>query len=133
MTFEGKFNKILYEDINDLRTLFKKGGYDKRHMNAKTGSKRIHQNFIPVVHRADGASNNKIEHLRKTASGTVGVDMNDLIHIINTYIKQGDQEPCNAHNVHAMADKYLKPSKNLGTTGIMVIHNPATNGFSLKK
>ena len=103
MTFEGKFNKIMNEDINDLRTLFKKGGSDKRHMNAKTGSKRIHQNFIPVVHRADA------------------------------YIKQGEQEPCNAHNVHAMADKYLKPSKNLGTTGMTVIHNPATNGFILKK
>jgi hypothetical protein len=102
-------------------------------MNAKTGSKRIHQNFIPTVHRAEGGSNNKIEHLRKTSSGTQPIDMGDLIHIINTYIKQGDQEPCSSHNVAAMADKYLKPSKQLGTTGITVIHNPMTNGFILKK
>ena len=133
MTFEEKFNKLLNEDVTDLRTLFKKGGTDKRHMNAKTGSKRIHQNFIPVVHRVDASDNKKIEHLRKSKSGTLGVNMSDLIHIINTYIKQGDQEPCNAHNVAAMADKYLKPSKQLGTTGITIIHNPSTNGFVLKK
>ena len=133
MTFGLKFNKLLSEDINDLRTLYKKGGYDKRHMNAKTGSKRLHQNLIPAIHRADPSKNNKIEHLRNGESGTQSLNIGDLIHIINTYIKQGSQEPCTAGNVNVMADKYLKPSKQLGTTGITVVHNPATNSFILKK
>ena len=73
MTFGLKFNKLLSEDINDLRTLYKKGGYDKRHMNAKTGSKRLHQNLIPAIHRADPSKNNKIEHLRNGENGAPSV------------------------------------------------------------
>ena len=133
MTFEVKFNKLLNEDITDLRTLFKKGGYNKRHMNPKTGSNRIHQNFIPDIHKTDPADNSKVEHLRKGKGGSHPLNIGDLIHIINTYIKQGNQEPCNPNNVAVMADKYLKPSKQLGTTGMTVVHNPTTNSFILKK
>ena len=88
MSFKHKFNKLLSEDIDDLKTSYKKGGYNKRHHNAKTGSNRLHQNFIPAVHQADATKNNKIEHLRNIAGGTHVCSVDDLIHIINTYIKQ---------------------------------------------
>lgn len=133
MSFEKRFNKLLHEDIDDLKTSYKKGGYDKRHHNAKTGSNRLHQNFIPVVHQANAADNNKIEHLRKSTSGTHVCNVNDLIHVINTYIKQGDQTPCDRTNVYQMAAKYLQPSKQLGTTGMQIVHNPANNSYIIKK
>lgn len=127
------FNKLLREDIDDMKTAYRKGGYDKRHHNAKTGSNRLHQNFIPVVHRADGKLNNNIEHLRNSPSGTHVCGVDDLIHIINTYIKQGEQSPCNQTNVYQMAAKYLQPHKQLGTTGMMVMHNPVNNSYIIRK
>lgn len=133
MSFEHKFNKLLSEDIDDLKTSYKKGGYDKRHHNAKTGASRLHQNFIPVVHQADASKNNKIEHLRDVVGGTHVCSVDDIIHIINTYIKQGDQAPCDRTNVQQMAAQYLQPSKQLGTTGIVVVHNPTNNSYIVKK
>lgn len=131
MSFSAAFRKILSEDIDDLKTSYKKGGYDKRHHNAKTGTNRKHQNFIPVVHQASGLDNNPIEHLRDKAGGEHVCSPQDLIHILNTYIKQGDQEPCNMSNVHMMAQKYLGQGKELGTTGMRVI--PRGSAFVITK
>ena len=61
MSFEKRFRKMLREDIDDLKTSYRKGGYDKRHHNAKTGSNRVHQNFIPVVHQASATDNKNVE------------------------------------------------------------------------
>lgn len=133
MSFKKKFRKCLQEDIDDLRTLYRKGGSDKRHHNAVTGSERLHQQFIPTVHTADGGNNNAIEHLRKAESGSHVCSPSDLVHIINTYIKQGRQEPCNVQNVSQMASKYLGQGKSLGTTGMTVTHVPGNNTYILKK
>lgn len=133
MSFEKRFSKLIHEDIDDLKTSYKKGGYNKRHHNAKTGSNRKHQNFIPVVHKADGHDNNNVEHMRKSEAGSHVCSPADLIHIINTYIKQGDQAPANSLNVQQLAARYLRPSKQLGTTGMTVVHDPANNTYVIKK
>lgn len=133
MNFADKFSKVLSEDINNLRTSFKKGGSNKRHHNAKTGQKRLHQNFIPVVHQANANDNAAIEHIRDRQSGQHVCSPQDLVHIINTYIKQGDQEPCNISNVQQMAQKYLQPKKQLGTTGMRVVFNPTNKSYILLK
>lgn len=133
MNFENRLHKLLGEDINDLKTSYKKGGYNKRHHNAKTGSNRKHQNFIPVVHKADAQSNNNVEHMRDTTAGSHVCSPADLIHIINTYIKQGEQAPANTINIQQLAADYLQPSKQLGTTGMTVVHNPANNTYIIKK
>ena len=134
MSFEKQFRKMLREDIDDLKTSYRKGGYDKRHHNAKTGSNRVHQNFIPVVHQADASDNKNIEHMRDSEGGHPHVcSPQDLVHIINTYIKQGDQEPCNMQNVGDMAGKYLKSGERLGNSNMMVVYNPLNNTYILKK
>ena len=133
MSFERKFKKHLHREITDLRTLYRKGGTDKRHHNAQTSPDRLHQTFIPDIHRADATKNNAVEHLRKASSGSHLCSNDDLIHIMNTYIKQGNQEPCNINNVSSMADTHLNPSKMLGTTGISIVHIPSNNTYMLKK
>jgi hypothetical protein len=120
MSFEARFKKLLSDDVDDV-VLYKKGGHDYRHRNVKTGADRVHQNFIPVVHKASGEDNNAIEHLRNNGGTSHVCTPQDLIHIINTYIKQGDQEPCNINNVQQMAQKYLSTGKDLGTTGMRVM------------
>ena len=131
--FKHVFNQLVENTINDLVRSFKYGGSDQRQQHARTGATRMSQNIVPDVHKPDASNNGKIEHLRGVASGKTVCNRNDLMHIINTYIKQGDQEPCTAHNVDQMASKYLAPSKNLGTTGIKVVHNPINNSFMLVK
>lgn len=134
MSFEKQFCKRLHEDINNLKTSYRKGGYDKRHHNAKTGSNRLHQNFIPVVHQSDPTDNKNIEHVRDNPGAHAHVcSPQDLVDVINTYIKQGDQEPCTMQNVGDMAAKYLKSGKRLGNSDMMITYNPLNNTYILKK
>jgi len=131
--YNKAFERALNEDINDIKMSYKQGGYNKRHHKAKTGSNRMNQNFIPVVHKASGEDNNAIEHLRNNGGASHVCTPQDLIHIINTYIKQGTDEPCNLTNVNQMAANYLQPTKQLGTTGMRVVHNNANNSYVLIK
>lgn len=134
MSFEKQFRKMLREDIDDLKTSYRKGGYDKRHHNAKTGSGRLHQNFIPVIHQANPEDNKNVEHMRNSPGGQPHVcSPQDLVDIINTYIKQGEQQPCNIQNVQQMAAKYLRSGKRLGNSNMMVVFNPVNGTYILKK
>lgn len=133
MMFAKRFVHFLTEDISDLKTLFKKGGNNVRHRNASTSTNRPHQNMIAAIHRADGTENTKIEQLKKRQHGVMNCDNNDLVHIINTYIKQGDQTPCDINNVQQLASQYLSSDKTLGSTGIVVRYNPGYNVYQLVK
>ena len=135
MSFEKRFLRALEEGhIDDLKRSYIKGGSNKRHHNAKTGSDRKHQNFIPVVHQVDPSDNHNVEHMRDNAGGHPHIlSPQDLVHIINRYIKQGDQEPCTVQNVHDMAAKYLRSGKQLGNSSMMVVYNPLNNTYILKK
>tara|TARA_R110002110_G_scaffold279383_1_gene494450 strand:+ start:1104 stop:1502 length:399 start_codon:yes stop_codon:yes gene_type:complete len=127
-----KVYSILVEELSQFKepTIRK-----KRHLNASTGTDRLHQNFVPDIYKTDSTANGKIEILRDKPNGSETCDINDLIYIINNYIKQGDQQPCDHNNVWEMAKKYLTGDrgKNLGTTGISVHLDPITNLFKMTK
>jgi len=131
MEFEKTYN-ILLEDLSAFKEpVIRK----KRHLNPSTSSTRARQNWVPEIYKTDPTSNSKIEILRNKDNGTETCAVSDLIHIINNYIEQGEQEPCNHNNVWDYAKKYLTgdSGKNLGTTGITIYLDPITNLFKLTK
>jgi len=103
--------------------------------NGFRGEMRLKQQWVPDSHRTDMSLNNKIENLRKKENGLLPCDVNDLIYILNNYIFQGDEAPCDQNNVMELAKKHLsgKSGKNLGTTGIVVFLDPQTNSYMMKK
>lgn len=123
MRFKKRFMSLLNEDLKP----YQKNGF--------RGELRQNMRWVPDSHRTDASLNNKIEILRKKDNGVMPCDMNDLIYILNNYIFQGEQSPCDHSNVMELAKKHLsgRSGKNLGTTGILVFLDPQTNTYKMRK
>ena len=112
------FYKLRQKNLEPF-TLHRK--YGTRQQRGITGGNRLHQNIVPAVHRADPTLNAAIEALKKSTTGTKPCNVKDLMYIINKYILQNDDDPCNQSNLGDMVVKYLRVPKNLGKSGIQII------------
>ena len=96
----------------------------KRQQKWGTGGGRLHQNFVPDMHKVDASLNHKIETLREKPAGKVILSQADLNYIIPKYSM--DENEINTgllkHN-----------PKFLGTSGIMLYFDPQNKAYCLEK
>lgn len=110
--------------MKSFSTVFKKGlmPYQK---NPDRGQNRKKLRWVPTSHRTDLSKNIKVERLKNQISGRIGLNISDVVDIVNKYILQPGSDQCNTSNLNAIVNKYLKKPKALGTTGITIKSMPS--------
>ena len=86
-----------------------------------TGGQRLHQNFVPDMHKVDASLNNKIEILRKTPGLKVATPT-DINYCTRKYKIKDLTKDIRADN-----------PKFLGTTGIALYYDTNKGTFVLHK